>query len=232
MTYNWIASLTLLAIVVSLSLLGYFLAFRVPALQKMRDINREQDRIKKAMEKYPPIIKANNGIGMAAYLVFFVGIAPWITTLDTQPVWKGIVDILVILMVYDFFYYLMHRFLFHGKSFFRQVHALHHQARNPTHIDAYYVHPLETFMGIALYIGTVAALGFMMGPFHAVSIAMTFFIFIQINIINHTFVDLPYFPFKTLSWITAKHHVHHENMQKGNYATITLLFDKMFGTLD
>ena len=38
--------------------------------------------------------------------------------------------------------------------------------------------------------------------------------------------------FRTLSWITAKHHVHHENMHKGNYATITLFYDKLFGTLD
>ena len=45
-------------------------------------------------------------------------------------------------------------------------------------------------------------------------------------------MKLPYFPFRTLSWITAKHHVHHENMHKGNYATITLFYDKLFGTFD
>ena len=51
-------------------------------------------------------------------------------------------------------------------------------------------------------------------------------------IVIDTHVDLPYFPFKTLSWITAKHHRHHENMQMGNYATITLIYDKMFGTFE
>jgi sterol desaturase/sphingolipid hydroxylase (fatty acid hydroxylase superfamily) len=29
-----------------------------------------------------------------------------------------------------------------------------------------------------------------------------------------------------------KHHVHHVNMGMGNYATITMLYDRMFGTLD
>ncbi|MBE9538969.1 MAG: sterol desaturase family protein, partial [Proteobacteria bacterium] len=79
---------------------------------------------------------------------------------------------------------------------------------------------------------SIALLAALMGPFHVVTIILSFAIYVQINTINHTFVDLPYFPFKTLSWVTAKHHVHHINMHKGNYATITLLFDKLFGTLD
>ena len=79
---------------------------------------------------------------------------------------------------------------------------------------------------------TVVALSVIMGPFNIITIVTTFVLYYQLNQINHTYVNLPYFPFKTLSWITAKHHVHHENMHKGNYATITLLYDKLFGTLD
>jgi sterol desaturase/sphingolipid hydroxylase (fatty acid hydroxylase superfamily) len=114
----------------------------------------------------------------------------------------------------------------------RQVHALHHQARTPTYLDAHYVHPLETFVGLALYFGSIAVLAPLLGPYHVVTVILTFVIFTQINIINHTHVDLDYFPFKTLTWITRKHHVHHENMHMGNYATITLFYDKIFGTLD
>lgn len=232
MTYDWIASLTVLAMVLGLTVIGRFLAFRVPALQQMRQLNREKDQAKKALPKYPPVIQASSRIGLVSYVVFFALVAPWLVTLENQAVWKVIVDVVAILMTYDLFYYLTHRFLFHGQSFLRQVHALHHQARKPSHIDAYYVHPLETFIGIALYMGTVILLGVFMGPFHVVALGITFLIFTQLNIVNHTHVDLPYFPFKTLSWITAKHHVHHENMHKGNYATITLLYDKLFGTLD
>ena len=86
--------------------------------------------------------------------------------------------------------------------------------------------------GLGGFLLCVVALSMLMGPFGLVSIVVAFTIFFQINQINHTFVDLPYFPFKSLSWITAKHHVHHENMHKGNYATITLFYDKIFGTLD
>jgi sterol desaturase/sphingolipid hydroxylase (fatty acid hydroxylase superfamily) len=112
------------------------------------------------------------------------------------------------------------------------VHAVHHQARNPTYIDAHYVHPMETFIGLGLFFLCIALLAVLLGPFHVVTVVLTYVLYTQLNIINHTLVELPYFPFRTLTWITAKHHVHHENMHKGNYATITLFYDRLFGTLD
>lgn len=232
MYYDWQASLALLALAIILTKAGKWLAFSIPALAKARALNLEADKAKIATDKYPPIIAATRKIGLLTNLLFFAVIAPFFLTLSTQPVSEVLLGIVAILMVYDFFYYLTHRFVFHGQSFMRQVHALHHQARKPTHIDAYYVHPLETFIGITLFMGTIALLGGVMGPFHIVTVAIPYVIFQQLNIVNHTHVELDNSPFKTLSWITAKHAVHHENMQKGNYATITLLYDKLFGTLD
>ena len=231
MTFDWRAGLVLIVAIVALTRLGHLLAFRIPAIQRMRQLNREEDRKRLAKPKYPPVVRLNNRIGLATNLVFFVAAAPFCVTLAAQPLWKYALDIAAILMVYDFFYYLTHRFVFHGPILLK-VHGLHHQARDPSHIDAYYVHPLETLIGIALYMGTIVGLAFLMGPFHALSVAVAFVIFTQLNIINHTRVELPRFPFRTLTWITRKHHVHHENMQKGNYATITLLYDRLFGTLD
>ena len=49
---------------------------------------------------------------------------------------------------------------------------------------------------------------------------------------HHMKFDLDYFPFKTVNYLTDKHHTHHVNMGMGNYAAITPLFDWMFGTLD
>ncbi len=232
MTYEWQASLVVLAAVIVITVVGKFLIFRIPALAKAREYNLAEDAKKVAKPKYPPVIKQGKQIGLAMNVLFFVVILPLVLTLQAQPVWKILLDIVLILMVYDFFYYLTHRFLFHGEGYFRQVHALHHQARSPTHIDSFYVHPMETFIGIALFMGTVALLAPVLGPYHVATLIVTYLVFIQLNTINHTKVDLPYFPFKTVTWITKKHAVHHENMHKGNYATITLLYDKMFGTLD
>jgi sterol desaturase/sphingolipid hydroxylase (fatty acid hydroxylase superfamily) len=209
-----------------------FLVFKVNPLEEMRQINRERDSVKWKMEKYPPIVRANQKVGLWLNVVFFVFMLPFFVSLEAQPVWSTLLDIFITLMFYDFFYYLCHRFWFHGQGKMRQVHAVHHQARSPTYLDAHYVHPLETFIGLGLYMGCIAVLAPVLGGYHVSTIILTFVIFTQINIINHTFVDLDRFPFKTLTWITRKHHVHHENMHKGNYATITLFYDKLFGTLD
>lgn len=230
--WNLPLSALTLALIVLITRVGKWVIFKHPALAEMREINRDKDKEKWAEDKYPPIVRANQKVGTYLNAAFFLLILPFCITLETQPLWQMALDCFVILMVYDFFYYLAHRFWFHGNGPMRQVHAVHHQARKPTYLDAHYVHPKETFVGLGMFILFIGILAVPMGQFHVATIVITYVIYVQINQINHTFVDLPYFPFKTLSWITAKHHVHHINMHKGNYATITLFYDKLFGTLD
>lgn len=230
--YDWQALLVFVVLLIALTVIGRSLTFKVPALERMRKLNRQLDAEKLAQAKYPPVIRDNARLGLGMNGAFFLAVVPFFITLAPQSVWRVLGDTVLVLMVYDFFYYLTHRFLFHGQGYFRRVHALHHQARNPTHVDAYYVHPLETFVGILLFMSTIVLTGMFVAPFHAVTLTICFLVFTQLNIVNHTHIELPYFPFKTLNWITAKHAVHHENMHKGNYATITLLYDKLFGTLD
>jgi sterol desaturase/sphingolipid hydroxylase (fatty acid hydroxylase superfamily) len=230
--YNLLGSMTALACIVIITIVGKFLLFKVPGLANMRALNQEQDKEKWKREKYPPMVRATQNVGKYWNATFFFLLLPFCITFSAEPWWNVLLDCFIILMVYDFFYYLAHRFWFHGNGGMRKVHAIHHQARNPTYLDAHYVHPLETFVGLGGFLITTVLLSLALGPFHVATIVISFTIFFQINQINHTFVELPYFPFKTLSWITAKHHVHHENMHKGNYATITLFYDKLFGTLD
>jgi sterol desaturase/sphingolipid hydroxylase (fatty acid hydroxylase superfamily) len=230
--YNIVAALLALASIVAITIVGKRLVFSVPALGKMRALNKEKDKPKWQQEKYPPMVRATQKTGLYCNLTFFLLLLPFCITLTAQPVWKVLLDTFIILMFYDFFYYLSHRFWFHGQGKMRKIHAVHHQARNPTYLDAHYVHPLETFVGLGMFIASIVVLAALMGPFHIATIVVTYLIFTNINQINHVFLDLPYFPYKSLNWVVAKHHVHHENMHKGNYATITLFYDKIFGTLD
>ena len=230
--YNWLGSVLSLLLIIVLTKAGKYLLFKVPALANARQENRREDKQKLAKEKYPPMVKANQKVGFYLNITFFLLVLPFCVTLAPQPWWQVLLDIVVVLMVYDFFYYLMHRFLFHGQGRMRQVHAVHHQARNPTFIDAHYVHPMETFMGLGLFFLTIASLAAVLGPFHLVTIVVMYVLYVQLNQINHTRVDLPYFPYRLLTWMTVKHHKHHENMHMGNYSTITLLWDKLFGTFE
>ena len=232
MTYDWLATLLFVGTLTLLTVLGRFLVFRIPPLRRMRDLNREADRIKLKDERFRRAVKASNNAGLATNLLFFATIIPFSVSLEPRPIWQYAVDIVAVLLVFDFFYYLTHRFLFHGKAL-RRVHGLHHRALRPTYIDALYVHPLETAIGLALFLGSiplVAVLGG--GPLNAFSMAVATLIFVQVNSINHTFVNLPYFPFKILDTITSIHAAHHVDMTRGNYATLTMLYDWLFGTLE
>lgn len=236
--YDWKAGIALIVMVVALGKFGRWLVFKVPAFQGVREQNRALDKERLGRDKYPPMIKRSIRAGMWTNLAFFFVMAPLVVSFEPRPLWRGLFDIVLILMVYDFFYYLTHRFLFHAAHdsrfavlrFFRRVHAVHHQARDPSHIDAFYVHPVETTIGQLLFHITVLGLGLALGGFHVVSVAIASLIYIQLNTFNHVKFELP--GYKLLNWISFKHHVHHIDMQKGNYATITLLYDKLFGTLD
>jgi sterol desaturase/sphingolipid hydroxylase (fatty acid hydroxylase superfamily) len=232
MSYDWMAALVFLGLLIGMTVIGRFLAFKVPALQRMRELNREADKSKLSRKRFREAVKTNNKAGLITNVVFYLAILPFCINLAPRPLWRHAVDIVAVLMIFDFFYYLTHRFLFHGKPL-RKIHSLHHQARTPTYIDALYVHPIETTIGLTLFLGTIPLVAVLTGgPLNALSMAVATLIFTQVNTINHTYVNLPYFPFKTLDHITSIHAAHHVDMNCGNYATLTMLYDRLFGTLE
>ena len=153
-----------------------------------------------------------------------------------KPVWRIALDCFVILMVYDFFYYLVHRFLFHDNGFLKGplvwVHAVHHRQKNPCRGDSSYIHPIEVAMGLGLYAASIFVLSRFMGDFHVATIIITWVAFSQINLHNHDLWKEDRFPFRYLNTMSVMHHNHHARFTGGNYATISLLYDWMFGTLD
>lgn len=236
LTYNWMAGLATVLLVIGVVVIGQSLVFRIPAIAKTRAFNNAQNKEKwrSKGEKYQYRIKSSQKLGLGINLVFYVAILPFIVTLEAQPVWKILFNVFLILMVYDFFYYLTHRFAFHGKGYLRRVHAVHHQARSRVSSgDSLLLHPWEIFIGIALFYVVTVSMALLLGePFNFVTIVISNVIYTQLNQINHCRIDLDGFPWKTLNWIAIRHDAHHLDMHKGNYATITLLYDWLFGTLE
>ncbi len=230
--YDWIAALLFVGGLSVVTVAGKALVFKIPAFERALKMNREVDKEKLSRKRFREAVKINNKAGLITNLVFFVVILPWCVNLAPRPIWRHLVDILAVLMVFDFFYYLTHRFIFHGRLM-RKLHALHHQARQPTFIDALYVHPLETIIGLGLFLMMIPLIGFLGGgPLHVVSAVFATLVFTQLNTLNHTYVNLPHFPFKTVDYITSVHAAHHIDMDQGNYATLTMIYDWMFGTLE
>lgn len=234
--YNWLAGLATVVAIIGITLLGHLIVFRIPAIAKTREFNNAQNKEKwrEKARKYHHRVKSSQKIGLWLTLGFYILVQPFIVSLDAQPVWKILLDSFLILMVYDFFYYLTHRFLFHGQGYLRRVHAVHHQARSRvSSIDSHLLHPVELFIGIALFYVVTTGIALLHGqPFHVATIVITFVIYTQLNQINHCRIDLNTTPWKTLNWIALKHDAHHIDMHKGNYATITLLYDWLFGTVE
>ncbi len=235
--YQWKLSLLMIAIVFGVIWGVKHLLLLVPAFKKVDQLNQEVAAQRQTRDYYMPIIKRSRVWTLPIMLVIYGLIIPFAVTAEPQPWWQILRDVFIILMFYDFFYYFTHRFVFHDGGFgpgpLMWVHAIHHQQHNPCRLDSGYLHPIETMIGTGLYGASIAVLAFLMGDFHVITLAVTFIAFSEINQHNHNRVEFAdRFPFKYLKYASYMHHVHHKRFDSGNYATITLFYDWLFGTYD
>jgi sterol desaturase/sphingolipid hydroxylase (fatty acid hydroxylase superfamily) len=207
-----------------------------PMFREAQQLNADTFKAKMAKPNYAANQKWNRKWSALFLVIIFGGILPFCLTLQAQPWWSMLLDMAVILMFYDFFYYLTHRFLFHDSGFFggplKWMHAVHHRQHNPCRWDSSYIHPLEVAIGLGLYVASIAVLSLVMGKFHVATVIITWFAFTEINLHNHDLWKEDRFPFRYLNTMSVMHHNHHAKFTGGNYATISLLYDWMFGTLD
>ena len=85
---------------------------------------------------------------------------------------------------------------------------------------------------IVMSILAIALLSLVFGRFHVGMIVVTWVAFQQINLHNHDLWDRDRFAGGYIATMAEMHHHHHARFTGGNFATITLLYDWMFGTLD
>lgn len=234
--YQWQLSLYALAGIMAVTLIGKQLLLLIPTIKQTQALNKQAAEKKMARDYYSTNQKKSHFWGVPIQAVVFIFILPFCLTLEAQPWWKILLDIFVILMFYDFFYYMAHRFLFHDSNFLKGplmwVHAVHHQQNNPCRMDSSYIHPLEIALGIALYAGSIFVLSMLIGNFHVITIIITWIAFSEINLHNHDLMAEERFPYKYLKYMSNMHHVHHSKFTSGNFATISLFYDWLFGTYD
>lgn len=157
-----------------------------------------------------------------------LGMGERVVSPDPSPGWLAALQVVAVLGLYDFIYYFVHRYLFHGAGFLRKVHSVHHSCKYPTAMDSLYIHPIETAIGVGLLLVSLAILG----PIDQDAFRAVFIVYTHMNIINHSALDVRVFPLSVFGFLARKHDRHHDGMKVGNYATITPLPDLLFGTLD
>ncbi|MEZ4331106.1 MAG: sterol desaturase family protein [Myxococcota bacterium] len=232
MSYDWLAAIVYIVLTIGVMRFGPWLVFKVPAFEQMRQLNREVDQTKMSRNSFREAVEAHKKAGTWTRYAFYALLLPFCVCLERRPIGHCILEIVAVLALFDLMYYLTHRFLFHG-PLLREVHALHHQARKPTFIDAVYVHPVETIIGVSLFLLSIPIVAWIQGrPLNVVSAAIAAIVFMTIATVNHTYVNLPRFPFKWLDNLTGIHAAHHLDMKHGNYATLTTVYDRLFGTYE
>jgi len=202
------------------------LAYRSPTGQQYL-ISDDAHR-SKSKEELRWRIFLNGAVSVALIFTIMFGLGRYIYYDGSIPLWRYFLEAVTVVLIYDFAYYFMHRYLFHEWKILRGVHSVHHAARNPRHFDSLLLHPVETIMGLTLFFGTCA----LVGGVHVVTLGVLFTLYTSFNILNHAGVDAPIFPFKTLGKIAVIHDRHHHSMRSGNYASITPLPDIVFGTVE
>ena len=214
----------------------YALQALVPSIARAARLNADTYAAKMERPNYAAVQNYHRKWGLVFSLTSFAVILPFAMTSEIQGVWRVLRDVFIILMVYDFFYYFTHRFLFHDSGFgvgpLKWIHAVHHRQLNPCRMVSSYLHPLESAIGLGLYVACIMALSQVLGGFSVVTIVVTFMAFSQINLHNHDLWEADHFPFKYANYLAVMHHNHHAKFTGGNYATISLLYDWMFGTID
>lgn len=173
-------------------------------------------------------VLGNMAMSGATVFALSYAAAPWIIDADATMTWRGVVHAAAILLAYDLAYYAMHRFAFHRTTWLKRVHAVHHVIRAPTAVESLYLHPVETFAGQLLLTLTVAT----MGPVAPVTYGLIVAVHATLNIIVHAGLDIPAFGLRALSALSRKHAAHHISMRGGNYASLTPLWDVLFGTAE
>lgn len=202
-----------------------------PGIREMRRANRAIARTRREKAYYSAVVNRSGLWGVLYLALIFGAVFPWSLTSEPQPWWHGALDCFFILMIYDLIYYLTHRYLFHGKALM-WMHSIHHQQKNPCSKDSEYLHPLESCIGMGLFAATIIGVAIVSDGIGPVTAAITFILFLKINQVNHHLIEGDRFPFKYFQHLSAMHHVHHARFTGGNFATLSLFYDWLFGTYD
>jgi lathosterol oxidase len=139
-----------------------------------------------------------------------------------------VTDFFILFLAMDLAMYIFH-YIIHHTAAYKAIHGLHHQYHNPSPIDLYVLHPLETVGFGALWLIVLSAYYF---NFYAVIAYLT--LNVIFGIIGHLgFEPLP----KSIStnpffkyWGTSSfHHNHHLDINC-NFGFYTSIWDRLLGT--
>jgi len=143
--------------------------------------------------------------------------------------WLPLGQFFLVVLLDDLYFYFMHKFMHENKWALHKIHGIHHQAILPFPLEFIYVHPAEWFLGaFGPFLGVLVC---KLCGYPVVAEAFLFYAFFrnchELDI--HSGVKSFFFK-KFPIFAPAEHHDLHHSRPFGNYASMLLLWDKVFGT--
>lgn len=135
------------------------------------------------------------------------------------------VQVVFFFLVEDYANYWIHRWL-HTPFLYKYVHSVHHEYTAPFALAATYAHPVEIIMlGIPTFLGPL-----MVGP-HLLTLWIWMLARNYEAIDIHSGYEFPWNINSYLPWYAGtQHHDFHHYMHSGNFASVFVWCDKLYGT--
>lgn len=134
--------------------------------------------------------------------------------------------LVLLYVVYDFFYYWLHRIL-HHRSIYAFVHKHHHRQMAPSrgNLDAINVHPFELISGEYNHLFTLFLITRYVTNVHALTILVFVLLSGLLASLNHTRADVKFLRL----YLVAYHDIHHYQPNT-NYSQYFPIWDVIFGS--
>lgn len=168
-------------------------------------------------------ITLNGAFSVSMYSAFVYLAGDYFLQTNPSSVVEVILQVLMILLLWDFLYYCLHR-AFHLPFLMKYVHGRHHHVRNPTAMDGLYLNPLDNLGGLGLLFVSVL----IVGPISLSSFLIAVLLHTLINSITHTGLNLPHRAFRISNFWATKHAIHHGRNVNANYGVILPIWDLLF----
>jgi sterol desaturase/sphingolipid hydroxylase (fatty acid hydroxylase superfamily) len=137
---------------------------------------------------------------------------------------------LMYFVLFDLYYYMLHRFFLHNKRFW-YIHRVHHESFTPNIMTGFSFHPIEAFVtGIFPHVMAIA-----LCKMHSLSLVCVTLFGLSNTMIVHLGYELyPTFFLKSkfTNWFltTTFHDIHHSKVNY-NFGGFTTIWDHCFGTV-
>jgi len=179
----------------------------------------------KVLKKRLPLIVFNVSV-----LIFFnyIGIRFFghLFLKDYNSIIICFVEILFVLIVDDFFFYILHRGMHESKYIYKKIHKIHHRANVPIPFEYIYVHPLEWMSGmLGPFIGM-----YIMGGIAFESYCMYLIVRNIHEIHIHSGIKTSFIFNMIPFYGKNEHHDMHHAKRHGNYASTFTIWDHLFNT--